>query len=63
MKGRKSKGWKIFAIVVGAIVILSMGNSAVDKAKDLLGRNDDTTQESVEDTTSTASINNFYEVC
>ena len=63
MKGRKSKGWKIFAIVVGAIVILASGNSALDKAKDLLGRNDDTTQESVEDTTSTASINNFYEVC
>ena len=62
MKGRKSKGWKIFAIVVGSIIILSCGSSAMSNAKELLGRNEETTQESVEDTTSTASVSNF-EVC
>lgn len=65
MARKKGLGWKIFAIVIGAVVILSLGKPAADKAKDLLkGNGSDTqTEESVEDTTTAASINNFYEVC
>ena len=65
MARKKGLGWKIFAIVVGAVVILGLGKPAVDKAKDLLNKNDTQTEESVEveDTTTAASIRTFYEVC